>query len=453
MPTMETRSQNPVPDSMQASNCLNPTDPASLDSTDQTPNANGGDWQEEVYQKIKAMKDLYLHDLNDMRQKILGKLQHRADASYFNYSVASLDSTDQTPNANCGDWQEEVYQKIKAMKDLYLHDLNDMRQKILGKLQHHDSLPQQPKNEQLEKLEVFKNMLERFMAFLQIPKQSILPSYKDKLGTYEKQIVYIINHNRKPEAPQQHKSSLDSTVQTRNANSGDWQEEVHQKIIVMKDLYLHDLNDMHQKLLGKLQHHDSLPQQPKNEQLEKLKVFKNVLERFMAFLQIPKQSILPSYKDKLGTYEKQIVNVINSNRRKPEAPQQHKSSFDSTDHTRSANGGDWQEEAYQKNRLHQERGFRSKCSNIVLKKETDEHNYRQPKKQRTAVSEVVEGINVVEATNNTKMGHRRVKSITLTSQVNGGHSLDNARIELPDLNVPYTVLRQFLDVLLSLKLL
>ncbi|PWA43251.1 transcription cofactor [Artemisia annua] len=394
MPTMETRSQNPVPDSMQASNCLNPTDPV-----------------HEEYRFVTVCSFTMYSDA--VICSFCGAFQ-RADASYFNYSVASLDSTDQTPNANGGDWQEEVYQKIKAMKDLYLHDLNDMRQKILGKLQHHDSLPQQPKNAQLEKLEVFKNMLERFMAFLQIPKQSILPSYKDKLGTYEKQIVYIINHNRKPEAPQQHKSSLDSTVQTRNANSGDWQEEVHQKIIVMKDLYLHDLNDMHQKLLGKLQHHDSLPQQPKNEQLEKLKVFKNVLERFMAFLQIPKQSILPSYKDKLGTYEKQIVNVINSNRRKPE-------------------------EAYQKNRLHQERGLRSNCSNIVLKKETDEHNYRQPKKQRTAVSEVVEGINVVEATNNTKMGHRRVKSITLTSQVNGGHSLDNARIELPDLNVPYTV--------------
>ena len=66
-------------------------------------------------------------------------------------------------------------------------------------------------------------------------------------------------------------------------------------------------------------------------------------------------------------------------------------------------------------------------------------SYCQPKKQRTGVSEVVEGINVVEATNNTKMGHGRVKSSTLTSHVNEGHSLDNARIELPDLNLPYTV--------------
>ena len=40
----------------------------------------------------------------------------RADASYFNYAVASLDSTDQTPNANGGDWQEEVHQKVLYIK-------------------------------------------------------------------------------------------------------------------------------------------------------------------------------------------------------------------------------------------------------------------------------------------------------------------------------------------------
>lgn len=47
-----------------------------------------------------------------------------------------------------------------------------------------------------------------------------------------------------------------------------------------------------------------------------------MLERFMQFLQIPKHGILANYKDKLGNYEKQIINVINSNRRKPAAPQQ-----------------------------------------------------------------------------------------------------------------------------------
>ncbi|KAI3804620.1 hypothetical protein L1987_26314 [Smallanthus sonchifolius] len=418
MLTMETRLQNPVRSNSNS---------VAFDSTAQTGDPNGGDWQEEVYQKIKAMKDLYL-----------------------------LDLTAPTCNPSGQDWQEEVYQKIKAMKDLYLPDLSYMHQKILSRLHQHDSLPQQPKNEYLEKLKVFKNMLERFMQFLQIPKHEILASYKDKLGTYEKQIINVINSYRwKPAAPQQQaqalppphmqslqqsqethsqsstqvqshenpmnlqgsmaqmlqsnkmpiqqqnqqssanllltqvqqsqlqlpqqvmphmqsqpcqlqqqpvgmqqhpnllqwntqqrlviaggfqqqnvinmqkrlcpqkrampepsSTSLDSTAQTGNPNGEDWQEEVYQKVKAMKDLYLLDLNGMHQKILSKLQ------QQPKSEHIEKLKVFKNMLERFMQFLIIPKHGILASYKDRLGTYEKQIINVINSNRRKPAAPQQ-----------------------------------------------------------------------------------------------------------------------------------
>ncbi|KAL7598491.1 hypothetical protein Lser_V15G22605 [Lactuca serriola] len=281
------------------------------------------------------------------------------DANSVNNSdPASLDST------NGEDWQEEVYEKIKIMKDLYLQDLNDMHQKLVCKLQQHDSLPQQSNNEQLEKLKAFKNMLERFMAFLQIQKHNILVNYKDKLSTYEKQIIHIITSNlRKPAATQQpppqplppppHMHSVQQNIsmngslqqnsvngtaaqqvninplvshngiaQTGNENDGDWQEEVYQKIKAMKDLYLPDLNDMHHKILSKLLQHDSLPQQPKNEQLEKLRIFKNMLERFMAFLQIQKHNILVSYKDKLSIYEKQIVHIITSNHRKPAPTQQ-----------------------------------------------------------------------------------------------------------------------------------
>ncbi|KAI3505711.1 hypothetical protein L1887_27900 [Cichorium endivia] len=104
---------------------------------------------------------------------------------------------------NGEDWQEELYEKIKAMKDLYLQDLNDLNLKILHKLQQHNSVPQQLNNEQIEKLKVFKNMLERFMAFLQIPKRNILANYKDKLSTYEDQIVRVINLNRRKPVPNQ----------------------------------------------------------------------------------------------------------------------------------------------------------------------------------------------------------------------------------------------------------
>ncbi|GMH15464.1 hypothetical protein Nepgr_017305 [Nepenthes gracilis] len=68
---MESKSQNNVPNAI-ASNSTgmgkNQQDSASLDSTAQT--GNTVDWQEEVYQKIKAMKELYYADLNEMYQKI-----------------------------------------------------------------------------------------------------------------------------------------------------------------------------------------------------------------------------------------------------------------------------------------------------------------------------------------------------------------------------------------------
>ncbi|KAJ0601919.1 putative coactivator CBP, KIX domain superfamily, mediator complex subunit 15, KIX [Helianthus annuus] len=142
-----------------------------LDSTDQTDDLKGEDWQEEVYRKIKAMKELYL-----------------------------LESS--TGNPHGEDWQEEVYQKIKAMKDLYLLDLNAVHQKVISKLQQHVSL-QLPENERVEKLKALKYMLERYMQFVQISKRGIRANHKDKLGTYESQIIIILSADRRLRATHQ----------------------------------------------------------------------------------------------------------------------------------------------------------------------------------------------------------------------------------------------------------
>ncbi|XP_040362342.1 mediator of RNA polymerase II transcription subunit 15a isoform X2 [Rosa chinensis] len=117
---------------------------------------------------------------------------------------------------------------------------------------------------------------------------------------------------------QQLTASLDSTAQIQDKNGADWQEEVYQKIKVMKDMYYPELSEMYQKIATKLHRHDSLPQQPKSDQLEKLKMFKTMLERLITVLQISKNNITPGLKEKLGLYEKQIINFINTNRaRKP----------------------------------------------------------------------------------------------------------------------------------------
>ncbi|KAJ6932251.1 mediator of RNA polymerase II transcription subunit 15a-like isoform X4 [Populus alba x Populus x berolinensis] len=91
---------------------------------------------------------------------------------------SSLDSTAQTGHAKGADWQEEIYQQIKVMKETYFHEINEMYQRIAAKLQPLDSHSQPPKSEQLEK---------RLITFLQVSKNSTTPSFKEKLGSYEKQ--------------------------------------------------------------------------------------------------------------------------------------------------------------------------------------------------------------------------------------------------------------------------
>ncbi|XP_048425322.1 mediator of RNA polymerase II transcription subunit 15a-like [Pyrus x bretschneideri] len=210
------------------------------------------------------------------------------------------------------------------MKEMYLPELSEMYWKIATKLQPHDSLPQQPKSERLEKLKMFKNILERLISVLHITKSSISPGLKDKLGSYENQIINFIDTNtpRKqgPPLQQGQLSRPHCRDQTGHANGSASKEEVYQKIKVMKEMYLTELSEIYQKYATQLQQPDSLPQPPKPEQLEKLKMFKTMLERLISVLQISKNRILPGLNGKLGLYEKQMVKFININRPRTEVP-------------------------------------------------------------------------------------------------------------------------------------
>ncbi|KAL9388019.1 hypothetical protein Peur_021143 [Populus x canadensis] len=98
------------------------------------------------------------------------------------------------------------------MKETYFPEINEMYQRIAAKLQQHDSHPQQPKSEQLEKLEVFKAMLERLITFLQVSKNKITPSFKDKLGSNEK---HIQSQSPVPQL-QSHENQLNTQLQSMN---------------------------------------------------------------------------------------------------------------------------------------------------------------------------------------------------------------------------------------------
>jgi PAX-interacting protein 1 len=113
-------------------------------------------------------------------------------------SSTSVDSTAQTGHAGAGDWQEEIYQMIKSLKDQYFAELSELYNKISVKLQHVDSIiPPQKPSEQYERMKSFKIMLERILQILQVNKGSIQPALRDKIPQYEKQIISILNSQRR----------------------------------------------------------------------------------------------------------------------------------------------------------------------------------------------------------------------------------------------------------------
>ncbi|XP_022860694.1 mediator of RNA polymerase II transcription subunit 15a-like isoform X1 [Olea europaea var. sylvestris] len=152
--------------------------------------------QRDMHQRIQTSGPLLQQHISLDQQKHLVQ-SHRAIAEA---SLSSLDSSSQTGNANGGDWQEEIFQKIRSMNDMYFPELNEMYQKMAAKLQKHDSLPQQPKNDPLGKLRKFKGMLEHLLLFLRISKNEVQQNHKEKIIVAEKQIINILNSN-KPRQP------------------------------------------------------------------------------------------------------------------------------------------------------------------------------------------------------------------------------------------------------------
>uniref|UniRef100_A0A0D9XB03 Uncharacterized protein n=1 Tax=Leersia perrieri TaxID=77586 RepID=A0A0D9XB03_9ORYZ len=116
-------------------------------------------------------------------------------------SSTSVDSTAQTGHAGTGvgDWQEETYQMLKNLKDHYLAELNDLYNKISLKLQHVDNMATpQKQTDQYEKMKSFKGMLERIMSTLQMNKGSIQHGLREKIPVYERQIINILNSQKRP---------------------------------------------------------------------------------------------------------------------------------------------------------------------------------------------------------------------------------------------------------------
>ncbi|XP_048140062.1 mediator of RNA polymerase II transcription subunit 15a isoform X3 [Rhodamnia argentea] len=217
----------------------------------------------------------------DMHQRLQGSLVQQQNvidqqkqlypsqrAALSETSAMSIDSSAQAGHSGGGDWQEEAYQKMKSMREAYLPELNEMYQKISMKLQQcqHESLPQQPKSEQLEKLKAFKVMLERVIAVLQVNKADIMPSFKEKLVHYEKQIINFINTSRprkvamqQGQPPPSHMHSLQPPQQQQSQPQiTQVQSHENQMNPQLQSMNLQgSVASMHQNNMGNL-HHNSV---------------------------------------------------------------------------------------------------------------------------------------------------------------------------------------------------
>nr|GMC60806.1 mediator of RNA polymerase II transcription subunit 15A-like isoform X1 [Ipomoea batatas] len=175
--------------------------------------------QREMQQRIQASSPLLQQNVIDQQKQLFQQQRTTPEAS-----STSLDSTAQTGNANGADWQEEAYQKIKSMKDMHFMDLNDLHVKISTKLAQCESLPQQPPTDHINKLRNFKSMVERFLHVLQLNKSEVQLQHKERMFSIEKQILYFLNSNRprkpvqqgQPQHTQTHDNQINPQMQSVN---------------------------------------------------------------------------------------------------------------------------------------------------------------------------------------------------------------------------------------------
>ncbi|XP_028548768.1 mediator of RNA polymerase II transcription subunit 15a [Dendrobium catenatum] len=153
--------------------------------------SNGG-MQREMQQRISSGTLLQPQSALEQQKQFMQSQRGIPEVS----SSTSMDSTAQTGH-NGADWQEEVYQKIQVMKESHLAELQEFHLKISQRYQQSEMMPQAKQSGNFEKLKSFKVLLERVLAFLQISKNSITIGLKEKLPTYEKQILGLLNTNNK----------------------------------------------------------------------------------------------------------------------------------------------------------------------------------------------------------------------------------------------------------------
>ncbi|CAN8265865.1 unnamed protein product [Cochlearia groenlandica] len=113
---------------------------------------------------------------------------------------SSQDSTGKTVHASVLSWQEETYQKIKALREKHVSVLILMLRKVTDKLSETDSLPQQntQQREGTERFRAIKSSVRQLILFLNVSLGNITEMHRDKFSQIEEHILKICKTQTRP---------------------------------------------------------------------------------------------------------------------------------------------------------------------------------------------------------------------------------------------------------------
>ncbi|CAH2044906.1 unnamed protein product [Thlaspi arvense] len=145
----------------------------------------------------------------------------------------SQDSTGKTVNVSGGDWQEETYQKIKALKETHIALLCTMLQKVTEKLRQIDSLPREMmQGEPTEKLRGVKSTLEQLIVFLNVRRNGITEKHRDRFSMFEEHVLRLTRRTgtQRPTTQQQQGQLQSQNGQVHVSQSLD-NDQMHSRLM------------------------------------------------------------------------------------------------------------------------------------------------------------------------------------------------------------------------------
>eukprot|EP01018_Ginkgo_biloba_P031994 Gb_13858 [translate_table: standard] len=223
--------------------------------------------------------------------------------------------------------QHQLQQMLQQAKAAHQHQTQQASQSLLQP-QSQQSQQQSQKNQQiLSQLQSSPQQLSPQPSLLQQPnsnQQEMQQRLQTSGGLLQPQQQQNTLEQQKQQLQTQQRglqeassTSMDSSGQTGQAAVGDWQEKVYQKLQSLKEMYYPEIKELYTRLTLKCQ------QPMATDQFEKLKHYKNTLQRMVQYFQVPKNNIPPGFKeDKVHAFEKQIIAILNSLKQRKSASQQ-----------------------------------------------------------------------------------------------------------------------------------